>query len=103
MLPRNESCGGGRAALPPGDLRPHRSVELSGGPRCVVVQDHMVELPALTPLLARDREAHVDVAGALGGPLREPPLELVERRIDEDQARLGSPSPDRERSLDLEL
>src|SRR5689334_14504567 len=94
MLPRDESCGGGPAALPPGDLRAHRSVELRRGPRRLVVQDHVVELAALAPLLPRDREPHVDVAGALGGADPEPALELRQRRIDEDQAGVGTPPAD---------
>ena len=66
---------------------------LVGGALAVVVLDDVVEPPGEAPLLGGERDPLVDLAGALGRPLAQPALELVERRVDEDRERAAGSAP----------
>src|SRR5206468_2498334 len=68
-----------------------------------VVYDHVVEHSLLTKLVLRQVEALADLARALGRALAQPPVELGERRADEDRHRTRALLLDLQRSFGLEL
>src|SRR5439155_19409854 len=72
--------------------------------RDVVVDGHLVELPRKLELAARGVEALLDLPTALGRPLAQPALQLVERRrLHEDRNRARDALLDRQRALGLEV
>jgi hypothetical protein len=60
-------------------------------------------LAGALPLLRRQGDPLLDLAAAFGGPAAQPALELVERRVHEDDDRSGNPVLHVERALELEL
>jgi len=79
-------------------------VQLRDRPVDVVVRHDVVELPRLLHLPAREVEPLADLAGALGRPLPEPPLELREARGgDEDRHGVRTEMLDAVGAVGLEL
>ena len=75
------------------DLGAHDALELVGRTLDVVVDDDVVEVVRLVDLASSQREPLADLAGALGRPLAQAALELVEARGDDEDRDRGRPHP----------
>src|SRR3712207_7787401 len=63
--------------------------ELLGGPLQIVVQDAVVELPGLLFLAARELDALLDLARALGRAVPQPALDRKSTRLNSSHANIS--------------